>query len=486
MAKIISFFKNNFLFLIIIILALLLRTYRLSTLTTFGGDQGQDFLVVRDMVLFHKWTLLGIKTSVYSFFQGPLYLYMLLPFFALFKLQSISGAIAAVFYSSVTLIFLYLTVKKYFSVKTALISSALFAVSPQLVIYGNTPLYQHFLPLFIVLSFYLFLIPKKNMLIGLLLGLTVGLGMETHLLNISLAVAFFLFFLLFTRKEWKVFLGYTIGVILGLSPTILFELKHDFLNTRFLLNYHPARGTAISFSNILNQWFKGAGMFFGANSIILGAVILLFVLTAFLMKKVKDSACLQLSKLALLEALIVFILSLGFSAFEPHYILPFWLLLLILIPVLIEEILPKKIGVFILGFLILINLTASIRQMNINHGYTMPERWTLKKIDTVGTIISQDSETHPNFNVASLLDSVTRAYPIRYSLAVDGVAPEPVENYPSNNFLYLVTRSNVSELNSIKTWEVTSFIPFRVGKTWDFGEGIYLYRLDRVGIKIKK
>ena len=151
------FLKNHYLFFLILALALFLRVYRLEYLTTFGGDQGQDFLVVRDMVLFHKWTLLGIKTSIAPFFQGPIYLYMLYPFFVLFNLQPIAGAVAAVVISTITLVLLYVTVNKYFSQKAALLSSLLFATSPGFIMYGRTPLYQHILPLFIVFSMYFFL-----------------------------------------------------------------------------------------------------------------------------------------------------------------------------------------------------------------------------------------------------------------------------------------------------------------------------------------
>ena len=205
--------KNYYQFLIVLFLAIFLRVYRLNELTTFGGDQGMDFLKVREMVLYHKWTLIGLKTSIAPFFQGPLYLYMLYPFFLILGLNPIAGPIAAVFVSTATIILLYITVRKYFSLKFALLSSMLFAVSPELIIYGSTPLYQNFLPFFIVLAVYLFFTEKKNIFVGFLMGLSIGLGMELHFLNISLGLALFIYLLIFERHKLDVILAYVAGVL---------------------------------------------------------------------------------------------------------------------------------------------------------------------------------------------------------------------------------------------------------------------------------
>ena len=73
--------RNNWLFLCILGITVGLRAYRLETLTTFGRDQGIDFASVYDILINKNLTLIGIKTSIGDFFQGPLYLYSLVPFF---------------------------------------------------------------------------------------------------------------------------------------------------------------------------------------------------------------------------------------------------------------------------------------------------------------------------------------------------------------------------------------------------------------------
>ena len=475
----VNFIKNNLILILILALAFFLRIYRIDELTTFGGDQGQDFLVVKNMVLYHKWTLLGIKTSGYSFFQGPVYLYMIYPFFVLFNLNPISGAIAAVFYSILTIIILYFLCVRFFSKRIAIISSLLFAVSGELIIFGNTPLYQHFLPLFIVISIYLFLIEDKNHFLYLLLGLSIGIGIELHLLNVTLFVALIVYLMVYEKNKLRNIFGYITGVILGLSPTIAFELRHDFLNTKYFLNFEPQNKIQITFFGIIREWFKGFMIYFGGNSVFLGISILLISLFIFF-KKYQSKNFIKLKRLSIILIIVSILLSIFFSIFGQHYLIPFWLILLIIIPLGLENIFGKKVSTVIFTVLVIVNLMFSIGRLNYNHGYSMPEGWTLKKIVSTSKIISQDSLDHPNFNVAALLDAVTRAYPLRYAVEVYGITPESVENYPSNNYLYVVTNYNQEKMFEITTWEVTSFKPFEIGKTWDLQDGIYLYRLDRI------
>src|SRR3989344_1721221 len=55
----------------LVILATVLRFYRLSETMTFIGDQGRDYLAARDMLLTGKWPLTGIPSSIPWLHQGP-------------------------------------------------------------------------------------------------------------------------------------------------------------------------------------------------------------------------------------------------------------------------------------------------------------------------------------------------------------------------------------------------------------------------------
>src|SRR5581483_3006537 len=308
-------------FLLILILSLFFRLYRIDTLTTFGGDQGMDFLTVRDMVLLHKWTLIGLKTSIGPFFQGPLYLYILFPFFLLLHLNPIAGPIAAISISTLSLILLYITVLKFFPKSIAIISTGLFAFAPQFVVFGTTPLYQNFLPLFIIISLYIYfeMINKNNLILAVLLGLSIGFGIELHLLNLTLALAM-LISLLFT-KEKKIIniILYACGVITGLLPTLIFEVRHNFLNSRLFLDYlKQGNHTPFSFENIGNQWISGAAIFLGGNIGYVGVLLIIISISFFFIKS-NDKAVKSLRILVIFTFLFIALLSIRFSAFQAHY-----------------------------------------------------------------------------------------------------------------------------------------------------------------------
>ncbi|OGK46331.1 hypothetical protein A3B46_00135 [Candidatus Roizmanbacteria bacterium RIFCSPLOWO2_01_FULL_39_19] len=431
------------------------------------------------MVLFHKWTLLGIKTSIAPFFQGPIYLYMLYPFFVLFNLQPIAGAVAAVVISTITLVLLYVTVNKYFSQKAALLSSLLFATSPGFIMYGRTPLYQHILPLFIVFSMYFFLSYKKKILLVLFLGITVGIGIELHRLNISLAFALLIYLVLFQKFNWRVIVGYLSGIIIGISPTLFFELRHQFLNTRLSLNYIGSQHQMLSLAKIFGEWIEGVTFFIGGNIEVIGIAILLCSVGIALNVKGLTSYS-KTKKLLLILVPILVVFSFKVSALGSHYMLPLWVLLVMVLPAFSLKVLSDKIVTWIFTLLVVINIFTAVHELDNNHGYTMPSGWTLRKIQSVGKIIATDAKKHPNFNVASLLDGNTRTYPTRYTTLLYGGQPADVDQYPYNNYLYVTYDKNKSELFKVSTWEVTSLSPFKIGKEWDLKDGVILYRLDRI------
>lgn len=485
MKRVFSLFQKHWLFLIILGLSLFFRLYRLDELTTFGGDQGQDFLVVYDMVVHHKLTLIGIKTSIAGFFQGPIYLYMLFPAFWLMNLNPLAGPLSAVFISIITLIILYFVSNTFFSQRVALIGSALFAVSPQFIRYGNTPLYQHFLPLFILLSIYTYLrlLRKRDIWLSFILGLTVGLGMELHFLNVTLALAFIII-LFFKRFSFTLLITYLGGLLVGLSPTVTFELRHNFLNTRLFLQYFQLQQSTqntTNFLTVIQQWIKGASAFLGGDDPIFGAILLLFAIVAiFRGLSGKNSSFSHIRLFTIVSMVILLIMSFIVSGSQAHYLLPLWVVMLIVVPLVFKRLYnSKKLFLFFVILLLGVNILTSARNLFLDHGYDMPKGWTMKKAIRAGDIISRDAKTHPNFNVAFLLDGNTRTYPIRYVLASKGIKPQSAESYPASDYLYVISRGRSEDLLSSQVWEITSLSPFTIGERWNLDEGIYLYRIER-------
>jgi hypothetical protein len=84
----------------------------------------------------------------------------------------------------------------------------------------------------------------------------------------------------------------------------------------------------------------------------------------------------------------------------------------------------------------------------------------------------------PNYNIAATLSGDTRAYDMRYLLALNRCSPETVDSYPQNKTIFLVAPSSRSPKNET-VWELTSFQPFKISTEYNVADGVILYRLDK-------
>lgn len=84
----ISFLKKHKILLIILLLALFLRVYRLEDLLTYSHDQDLAGWFVRDVWENKHLRLIGQETSTAGIFIGALFYYMLIPFYLLFGMET--------------------------------------------------------------------------------------------------------------------------------------------------------------------------------------------------------------------------------------------------------------------------------------------------------------------------------------------------------------------------------------------------------------
>lgn len=501
--RILQFFRKHWVFICIFLIAFFFRAYRLDVLTTFGRDQGIDFLTVKQMIETKKPTLLGIKVSIADFHQGPVYLYLLVPLFVLMNLHPLAGAVTTVIISLLSLVVLYVTVHRFFGKKAALWSSAIFAVSPELIREGNTPLYQHFLPFFLLLTLGAFLQlnqekdQKKKIILMFCIGLFLGICLELHFLAITIVLGF-LFYMIYRLMDShfhgndsktaisliKYISIYFFGLVIGVLPTLLFELRHEFLNTKLLLQFlFDAHSVQYANTNyhVINVWGASLSRLMGADQFWIGVIVAMISIFGICWFSVKNTAHKQIHRMFLATMSILFLFQLSLSTFEIHYLLPIWMFLIIFIPLWISE-LPFKfrnITYIFLGILLLGNALHMLSLVSANHGYDMPNGWSLRKMMITSEIIKKDAEEKEKINVASLLDGDTRTYPLRYVLNRAGVKVDSEEKYPESMTLYLVSSSDIEKVQNATVWEVDSLRPFEIGGEWDLGEGIVLYRLDK-------
>lgn len=235
------------LLIIILVVASYFRLYRISDYMTFLGDEGRDAIVAKD-ILRGNFTLLGPRASAADFFLGPIYYYMMAPFLLLSNYDPVGPAIMIALIGIATVFLVYYVGRKLFDAKTGLIAASLYAVSPLVIAYSRSSWNPNPMPFFSLLMLYLLYvgIQKQSNKHIFIVGLLLGIAMQLHYLSTFLAVIIFFFILVgqnFISKKkilQKYLLYYselTAGFLIGLSPFLLFEIRHGFPNIQTILRF---------------------------------------------------------------------------------------------------------------------------------------------------------------------------------------------------------------------------------------------------------
>ena len=224
----------------ILILAAYLRLYRIADYMTFLGDEGRDVLVVKRMIVDHKFTLLGPTASVGGFFMGPVYYYFMVPFLWAWNLSPVGPAVMVALFGIATVFLVYYVGKLWFSKPVALIASLLYAISPITIAYSRSSWNPNIVPFFALLSVYLLgkAILTNRFKFLFWVGLCAGIGVQLHYTYLFLILTEGVLIASQYRKLKITDIVYLVlGFILGFSPFLAFEFRHGFTNSRAILEF---------------------------------------------------------------------------------------------------------------------------------------------------------------------------------------------------------------------------------------------------------
>ncbi|KKQ89767.1 MAG: hypothetical protein UT12_C0008G0011 [Candidatus Curtissbacteria bacterium GW2011_GWC2_38_9] len=482
-----KFLKSNWPIIIILIIAAILRFWRLEALTTFGGDQGYDLENIRP-ILKGNLTLLGPRIGPYNglstLYLGPFYYYLLAPFIWLTKLDPIGASYATVLARLVTIFLIYLVTKKIFSVNAAIISGVIATLSPYWVNYLGFPSNPYFILPITSLIIFLLTVKKKNSpIIFAIFGLLTGFAFHLHYLGLIILPAF-LIYLLNNRELLKMryILSLLLGIAFAISPIILFESRNDFfLTSQFLkqLNTTPFNLTIVNFIEklILSVRFMSIDTI-GFSSLILIFSVMFILIIFKIMKQASAEQKIIINFLVSILVINVVFASLYSGQLMPHYLAVSYPSIFILAGVVIYF--TKKINKAF-PLLILIIISIFLFQKNdffSSSGYTMPEDLTLKEIRNISQIIASDIQNE-SFNITSTLDGDSRAMTYRYLTSIYGKKPEGIEHYDYPQNLYVITRDPARVVRQNSLFEIASFQPSFVKGIWNMNGDIKLIRLSK-------
>lgn len=236
------------LLILILLLAAYLRLYRISDYMTFLGDEGRDVLVARE-ILHGNLTLLGPRSSAGDFFMGPIYYYMITPFLWLFNFDPVGPAIMVALFGIATVWLTYFVGKKWFGERAGLIAAALYTVSPVVINYSHSSWNPDVLPFFALLFIYLIysaVNARKPLKYFVFSGFLLGISLQLHYLAVLLGVvaAVYVFWATWYKDKLikialilKYYLQILVGFMVGFSPFLAFELRHNFANTKSIFSF---------------------------------------------------------------------------------------------------------------------------------------------------------------------------------------------------------------------------------------------------------
>jgi 4-amino-4-deoxy-L-arabinose transferase-like glycosyltransferase len=329
---------------------------------------GYDYLTIRTFVQNHQIPLIGPRTSHEWFFIGPLFYWMFCLLMPMFNYSVLVGTYFFGITGSVSIIVCYMTIKKLYGMKTALITSLLLALSPLWVQMTRDARFNAMTAL-LFFPFYYFLIKaihdhgKSLFTLGIILGVMFSFFPSPILLLPGAIVVIFIY-----RKQInkKYFLPGTAGFLIPNIPYLIYNAQHHFeiitnlavwipYRVMGFLGFYPKNNatTDVLQKNITSLYTFFQQSYLYKNNLIISGLSLAVII--FAVTQLKKSLPLQ-----------VLLIIAGFSYLglfihgDPplHYYLVMYPVPIILLGIFLQRLSQKYLwmAMLITGYLLVVNL----------------------------------------------------------------------------------------------------------------------------------
>ncbi|MFC1711812.1 glycosyltransferase [Patescibacteria group bacterium] len=463
--------KKLFVLMAIILLAAFLRLYKIGDFMTFLGDEGRDVLVVKRMIVDKKLTLLGPVTSVGRMHLGPLYYYMMIIPLIVAGFNPVGPAIMIALFGILTVYLVYLVGKTFYSPVSGLVAALLYAVSPVVVNFSRNSWNPNSVPFFSLLSFYCLLKAFKGKYKCLIYPLmSIFILAQLHFMALAMAPFILLTLIIIfikAKKDNKVkqFIKYNlVSLFLGLIiffPFILFNLRHDFINIKELLNFIPDN-VGISRSNLpLSE--RSFSLLIQLYNSLLGLgnkfyTYLLILLSAIGLLSIFTNKKTRWFKIILLLYLLLGIITASFYGGQKHdyylgYLFPAPFLLSTLF---LKKLINKNITIIVA---LVFSLALFIPAISKNKIFEENLYSQKDKAEGIARAIVDDANGE-SFNLVLFTPAKDfRALAIRYFSEVFTGKIISYEDYSDSKYLYAVVEDGTEDPAKVNIFEITSFGP---------------------------
>lgn len=420
--KSLPFFEILFVVLAVAIF-IWIRSINFSAHLNFSNDQGLFSTEALRIYETKKPTLVGPPVSMSlngrQIFQGPLTYYEFLFFLVLGNWDPIVSSYLFMLFAAVMVIPLYYGSKMLFGRRAAMILTLVYTLLPFYIDFSRflwNPTFQFTLLPLLLLLMGLF---KKTKSSWIFLALSVLLGalLQYHYQFVLVIAALLVYYIFLAKITWRQALLYVIGVGVGFSPVILFELRNQFYNTT----------TAFMFLQ-KNSEIKYVGG--GKSHYYLSLSFLLFTLCVALLHKVLNT-------------------------------------------------IPEKVfnTVFIIAFVGLMTWSFSTYAESPEAAFWAPAKhWNYEVEEKQYEIIKK--ENLQKYNVANIAYD-NNSVVVKYLLKKDGVNID-YGDYTHNKYLFVAARKNLEYyFMDDPAYAIQIMRPYKVLKTWELNPMYNLYLVER-------
>ncbi len=480
MRRILNILTKNQILVGVLLIGIFLRFYRLTGFVTFLGDQGRDAIIIKRILTLEHLPAIGPPTSVGQVYLGPFYYYFIAPWLLLSNFNPIGLAVGVAFFSSLYLLINYLIVKELFDKKIALISTILLSLSSVLIDFSRFSWNPNLLPLFTLLTVYFVIksLKTNNWYYFVLSGTLLSFSIQLHYLALFLIPPIAILYLLSLRSLKQLisqslnFLISALAFLFFSFPLIIFDLRHQFLNTKSFIALFQSSETGFltKFNSLFDSFYFLNLYSFHINlNKFLVYLLLFFLLLAFvtLIKRISN----------LKTFLLFFLLTmLGMSFYNgpkhPHYFGLLYPLYYVIISCFIAF--PKSSWekyltiFFVIGFIFLNFQKYPYFRNSPNNQILLAKNVAQKIFDNV---------KKEKFTVTALPEKYSDST-YRYFLETWRKRAIEKDSLDKADELFVVCEKKCSPIIGNPQWDIAYFAPNKIVGEWKV-EGVRIYKLIR-------
>ncbi len=492
---------------LLLVIAAFLRLWKLPETLLFLGDQGRDALTVAKIFTEGDLVFIGPVTSVGNMYLGPLYYYFMLPFLRLSYPSPVGPAYAMAILGILTVFLVYHWGKRLIGRRAAMIAAGLYAVSATTVTYARFSWNPNPAPLVgLTMIYATYLAGKKSAWWWVVVAICFSILMQLHYLALLSIGGAGLVWLLQLRdglrkkpaqtndkldlRHQLLATGVSVLIVLAsLTPLMLFDSKHDWLNVRAFQKLvtqedtfsGPGSESLITKIPATIKETHGRGMHILfeitvgkhrlVNTLLLGGVA---VGLTFLLTRRRQPH--QFGTVVIVCYLLTGIL--GTAVYEhtifDHYIAYLFPVTFFVFGLLLAALSRHLIGKILAGAFVIFFLSWNVPRLPLKAG-----GWNIYDMERVSQTVYQHLSPGETYSLVLLSPSKDLyAQNYRYFLSTTDRPPLPPERAGEAQTLVVIDEEQTSNVGSLPIYEITIFPVKNPSEVYTIDQGprIYFFR----------